>query len=162
MLHITHIYLFIYLHFHDQGAPEHIFTHYQQPRFIPWLFLNMFLRGMVIVLISYDFASWRHDVSKWQYFVCKKGKLAFTHLHDRGVMENWMKHELYHFNNELLWWHDVIHDNMSSRDIFDMTSRHDFMSISIKSDFFYICRCKWTGATILLLFRMLFRSRDTF
>ena len=23
-----------------------------------------------------------------------------------GIMENWMKHELYHLNNEILWWHD--------------------------------------------------------
>ena len=43
-------------------------------------------------------------------------------------METWMKHDLYHLNNEVLWWHDLIHDNMSSRDIRDMSSRHDFMS----------------------------------
>ena len=46
-------------------------------------------------------------------------------------METWMKHDLYHLNNEVLWWHDLIHDNMSSRDIRDirdMTSRHDFIS----------------------------------
>ena len=42
-----------------------------------------------------------------------------------GIMENWIKHELYHLNNEILWWHDVTHDNiMSSHDIRDVTWFH--------------------------------------
>ena len=48
-----------------------------------------------------------------------------------GIMENWIKHEMYHLNNEILWWHDVTHDNMSSHDIRDMTSRHDFICIKL-------------------------------
>ena len=46
-------------------------------------------------------------------------------------MENWIKHELYHLNNKILWWHDVTHDNMSSHDIRDLTSRNDFISTKL-------------------------------
>ena len=75
-------------------------------------------------------------------------------------MENWIKHELFHSNNEVSWWHDMTHDNMSSHDIRHMTSRHDFMNIkfdiwlllyvavSESERWFYLCFC--------------FRSRNTF
>ena len=45
-----------------------------------------------------------------------------------------MKHDLYHLNNVVLWWHDLIHDNMSSRDIRDirdLMSRRDFISTKL-------------------------------
>ena len=72
-----------------------------------------------------------------------------------GIMENWIKHELYHLNNEVLWWHDVTHDNMSSYDICDMTSMHDLISIKLNiwlllyvavselERWFYFCFAWW-------------------
>ena len=94
---------------------------------------------MVLVLTSYDFASRRrHDVSKWCHFLRKMEISIYTFTRS-GIMENWIKHEYFYFNNEILRWHDATHDNMSSHDIRDMTSRHDFIiSISWIFDFFYI------------------------
>ena len=100
---------------------------------------------MVLVLTSYDFASWRHDVSKWRHFLRKMEISIYTFTWS-VIMENWIKHEFKHYlKNEILWWHGVIHDNMSSYDISDMTSRHDFPT-----------------AMNLLLFHKVFRSRNSF
>ena len=103
---------------------------YQQPKFLRWLSWICFLHGMVLVLTSCDFASWRHNVSKWRHFFRKMEISIYTVIRS-GIMENWIKHELYHLNNEILWWHDVTHDTMSSHDIRDMTSMHDFISIRL-------------------------------
>ena len=92
----------------------------------------------------------------------KKNEISIYTFKCSGIIENWIKHELFHSNNELSWWHDMTHNNMSSHDIRHMTSRHDFMSIKIWHLISCICRCEWTGAMILLLFRTIFRSRNTF
>ena len=82
-------------------------------------------------------------------------------------MENWMKHELFHLNNDLSWWHDMIHDNMSSHDIRHMTSRHDFMSIKFDiwllldvavselERWFYFCFARYLGREIHSYYRRL-------
>ena len=118
-----------------------------------------FLHGMVLVLTSYDFAS---DVMMCQNGVIfwEKYKLASTPFIQSGIVENCINHELYHLNNEIAWWHDVTHDNMSSHDIRDMTSRYDF--ISWISDVFYMSL--WFGTMSSLLFRAVLRSSwsDTF
>ena len=40
----------------------------EQPKFLPCLSWICFLHGIVLVLTSYDCASWRHNVSKWHNF----------------------------------------------------------------------------------------------
>ena len=121
---------------------------------------------MVVVSTSYDFASWRHDVSKWRHFL-RKNEISIYTFKCSGIMENWIKHELFHSNNEVSWWHDMTHDNMSSHDIRHMTSRHDF--ISIKFDiwlllyvavselerWFYFCFARYLGREIHSNYRRL-------
>ena len=140
----------------------------QQPKFFLWLFLDIFsARTGAINLNSYDFASWRHDVSKWLHFL-ETWKLASTHIHDQ---ELWKTER----NRSCITWTTKFHDDMtrhmtillSSHDIRDMTSRHDFIFISMKLDIWLLLyvavrRKRWTGAMILLMFRALFRSRNTF
>ena len=82
-------------------------------------------------------------------------------------MENWKKHELFHSNNEVSWWHDMTHDNMSSHDIRHMTSRHDFMSIKFDiwlllyvavselERWFYFCFARYLGREIHSYYRRL-------
>ena len=81
-----------------------------------------------------------------------------------GIMENWIKHELHNLNNEILWWNDVTHDKLTI--CHHMTTWHDVKAWLHKHKVGYltssVCRWKWTGAMILLLFRMVFRSRDIF
>ena len=119
---------------------------------------------MVVVSTSFDFASWRHDVSKWRHFL-RKNEISIYTFKCSGIMENWIKHELFHSNNEVSWWHDMSRDNMSSHDI-------RYMTYVIRQGMTYehkiwhltscICRCEWTGEMILLPFRKIFRSRNTF
>ena len=52
----------------------------------------------------------------------KKNEISIYTLKCSGIMENWIKHELLHLKNEISWWHDMTHDNMSSHDIRHMTS----------------------------------------
>ena len=54
-----------------------------------------FLHGTVLVLTSYVFASWRHDVSKWCHF-SRRMEISIYTCTRSGIMENWIKHELYH------------------------------------------------------------------
>ena len=108
----------------------------------------------------------RHDVSKWRHFLRKMEISIYTFIRSR-IMENWIKHELFHLNNEILWWHDVIHDNMSSHDIRDMTSRHDFISIKLDiwlllnvavselERWFYFCFKRYWGQEIHSNYRRL-------
>ena len=80
-------------------------------------------------------------------------------------MENWLKHELFHSNNEVSWWHDMTRDNMSSHDIRHMTYvTRQGMTYGHKIWHLTscICRCEWTGTMILLPFRTIFRSRNIF
>ena len=66
-------------------------------------------------------------------------------------------------NNEILWRHDVTHDNMSSHDIRGMTSMHDFISIKLDiwlllymsvyrvselERWFYFCFARYLGREI--------------
>ena len=114
---------------------------------------------MVLVLTSDDFASWRHDVSKWRHFFRKMAISIYTFIRS-GIMENWIKRDMYHLNNDILWWHDVTHDNMSSHDIRDMTSRHDFIGIKLDiwllpyvavselERWFYICFARYLGQEV--------------
>ena len=95
----------------------------------------------------------------------RKNEICIYTFKCSGIMENWIKHELFHSNNEVSWWLDMTHDNMSSHDI-----RH--MTYVIRQGMTYehkiwhltscLCRCEWTGAMILLPFRTIFRSRNTF
>ena len=92
--------------------------------------------------------------------VLRKMEISIYTFTRSGIMENWIKHELYHLNNEILWWHDVTHDNMSSHDIRDMTSRHDVISIKLDiwlflyvavselERWFYFCFARYLGPEI--------------
>ena len=101
--------------------------------------------------------SWRVKVTS---FFWEKNEVSIYTFKCSGIMENWIKHEVFHLNNEIPWWHDMTHDNMSSHDIRHMTSRHDF--ISIKFDillllyvavgelerWFYFCFAQYSGREI--------------
>ena len=108
--------------------------------------------------------SWRVEVTS---FFWEKNEISIYTFKCSGIMENWIKHELFHLNNEISWWHDMTHDNMSSHDIRHMTSRHDL--ISIKFDiwlllyvavrelerWFYFCFARYLGQEIHFNYRRL-------
>ena len=73
----------------------------------------------------------RHDVMSRQSDVIfyRKNEITIYTFKCLGIMENWIKHELFHLDKEISWWYDMTHDNMSSHDIRHMTSRHDFINI---------------------------------
>ena len=134
----------------------------QQPKFLLWLFLKMFSArndSSLDFLWLRVMTSWRVKVTSFFWEKMKKSIYAFK---CSGIMKNWIKHELFHLNNEISWWHDMTHDNMSSHDICHMTSRHDFISIKFWHLTSSICRCEWTGAMISLLFHTVVRSINTF
>ena len=111
----------------------------------------------------------RHDVMTCQSDVIflEKNEISICTFKCSVIMENWIKHELFHLNNEISWWYDMTHDNMSSHDIRHMTSRHDF--ISIKFDiwlllyaavselerWFYFCFARYLGREIHSNYRRL-------
>ena len=75
----------------------------------------------------------------------RKNEVSIYTFKCSGIMENWLKHELFHLNNEISWWHDMTHDNMSLRDIRHV-SRHDLIHIKFGIWLpLYVCRCEWTG-----------------
>ena len=97
----------------------------------------------------------------------RKNEISIYTFKCSGIMENWIKHELFHSNNEVSWWHDMTHDNMSSHDIRHMTSRHDFMSIKFDiwlllyvavselERWFYFCFAQYLGREIHSYYRRL-------
>ena len=111
----------------------------------------------------------RHDVMTCQSDVIflRKNEISIYTFKCSGIMENWKKHELFHSNNEISWWHDMTPDNMSSHDIRHMTWRRDF--ISIKFDiwlllyvavselerWFYFCFARYLGREIHSNYRRL-------
>ena len=85
----------------------------------------------------------RHDAMTCQsdVIVLRKMEIYSIYTFTRsGIMEQWIKHKLYHLKSEILWWHDVTHDNMSSHHIRDITSRlHEHKVGYLNSS---ISRCK--------------------
>ena len=75
---------------------------------------------------------WLRVMTSWRVKVAsflRKNEISINTFKCSGIMENWIKHELFHLNNKISWWYDMTHDNMSSHNICHMTSRHDFIRI---------------------------------
>ena len=90
----------------------------QQPKFLRWLFLNMFSarNGGSLDILWLRVMTCQSDV-----IFLRKNEICIYTFKCSGIMENWIKHELFHSNNEVSWWHVMTHDNMSSHDIRHMT-----------------------------------------
>ena len=113
-----------------------------------------------------DFIRWSSDFAtgtpwrvKWRYFLIRTESSIYAFKRS-GIVDIRLKHELYHLSYEMFWWHDMY--TMSSHDV----RRHDVKASWPKHNVGYmtfsVCRCKFTGAMILLWFRTLSRSRDKF
>ena len=116
---------------------------------------------------SLDFLWLRVMTCQGDFIFLRKNEVSIYTFKCSGIMENWIKHELFHLNNEISWWHDMTHDNMSSLEIRHMTSRHDF--IGIKFDillflyvavselerWFYFCFALYLGREIHSNYRRL-------
>ena len=78
---------------------------------------------------SLDFLWLRVMTCQSDVIFLRKNEISIYTFKCSGIMNKWIKHELFHLNNEISWWHDMTHDNMSSHHIRQITSRHDFISI---------------------------------
>ena len=126
----------------------------QQPKFLRWLFLNMFSAQNDA---NFDFL-WLRVMTPWRVkvtsFFWKKWKLAFTHLHDGNygnMNETWLV-SLEQRSTMMTWldsWQYVItwHTWHTWHDVKAWLHEHKVLYLTSS-----ICRCEWTEAMILLLF----------